>query len=157
VDIDPFLIVADLAELEAAKVKTGQMISAKSVDGRHLKGFVRYISTEADPQSRTFHIEIEVANPGKERLLGITTEVTITIDEIMAHKMTPALLSLNDAGEIGVKIVNADNRVEFYPAQIAKSDNDGIWVSGLPQTIQLITVGQGFVRAGDQVQTSVQP
>jgi multidrug efflux system membrane fusion protein len=157
VDIDPFLIVADLAEGEAARVKVGQKISAKTADGRKLQGLVRYISTEADTQSRTFHLEIEVANPTQERLLGITTEITIPINQVVAHKMTPALLSLNDAGEIGIKVVNDDNIVMFYPAVIARSDSDGIWVSGMPESINLITVGQGFVRAGDHVQTSMQP
>ena len=37
-------------------------------------------------------------------------------------------------------------------ADIAKSSDERLWLDGLPDTVRLITTGQGFVRAGDAVQ-----
>jgi multidrug efflux system membrane fusion protein len=58
------------------------------------------------------------------------------------------LLTLDDAGNIGLKIINADGEVEFIVADIALSSTDGVWVAGLPETATIITVGQGFVASG---------
>jgi multidrug efflux system membrane fusion protein len=35
---------------------------------------------------------------------------------------------------------------------ILKSERDGLWLAGLPESVDLITVGQGFVRSGDKVE-----
>ena len=37
--------------------------------------------------------------------------------------------------------MNADNVVAFYPIQMLKAQIDGIWVTGLPETVDVITVG----------------
>ena len=36
-------------------------------------------------------------------------------------------------------------------ADIALANGDGVWVTGLPETATIITVGQGFVTAGSSV------
>jgi multidrug efflux system membrane fusion protein len=61
------------------------------------------------------------------------------------------LLSLNEAGEVGVKTVNSDDVVEFYPVSIIQAETGGVWVTGLPDITRIITVGQGFVREGEIV------
>jgi multidrug efflux system membrane fusion protein len=60
-------------------------------------------------------------------------------------------LALDDAGLLGLKSVDGEGRVHFHPVHILKSGRDGLWVEGLPDTVELITIGQGFVRAGDHV------
>jgi multidrug efflux system membrane fusion protein len=47
--------------------------------------------------------------------------------------------------------VDATNRVRFYPVEIMSSEAGGISVTGLPPELDLITVGQGYVRPGDLV------
>ncbi len=90
-------------------------------------------------------------NPEGELPSGVTSEIRIPIKAEKAHFLSPALLSLNDEGVFGVKLVNDDGIVEFHPARIVKSVAAGVWLSGLPDTVRLITVGQGFVRQGDRV------
>jgi len=41
--------------------------------------------------------------------------------------------------------------VVFYPVTIIRTTQQGAWVTGLPQKVGIITLGQGFVRAGDKV------
>ena len=54
-------------------------------------------------------------------------------------------------GNIGVKTVN-NKKVVFTPINVVKSENDGLWLTGLGQQADIITLGQGFVRAGDEVE-----
>ena len=75
------------------------------------------------------------------------------METLQAHYLSPALLSLNDQGVLGIKIVDEGDTVLFIPAQLVKAESDGVWLSGLPEAARIITVGQGFARAGDRVRT----
>jgi len=156
IDVEPFIISGDLSEKEVVGLNSGQPGYAILAGDIRVEGILRYIANSADPQSRTYRFELEIANsPATITRMGLSAEIHLPIREVMAHRVTPALLSLNDAGDIGVKAVDVDQRVAFYPITIARSEADGFWVTGLPRQIDLITVGQGFVRAGDQVSVSV--
>jgi multidrug efflux system membrane fusion protein len=58
-------------------------------------------------------------------------------------------VSLGTDGTLGVKTVNAENIVEFFAIQVVKAQIDGIWVTGLPDVADVITVGQGYVNEGE--------
>ena len=70
---------------------------------------------------------------------------------MQAHRVSPSLLTLDDAGNVGIKIINDTGAVEFIPADIALSSSNGVWLAGLPETATIITVGQGFVSPGSLV------
>jgi multidrug efflux system membrane fusion protein len=74
--------------------------------------------------------------------------------EAMAQKISPALLTLDSEGAIGVFIVDSLKQAQFVPVTIERSETDGVWVSGLPETADVITVGQGYVRDGQSVETA---
>ncbi|OQY54803.1 MAG: efflux RND transporter periplasmic adaptor subunit [Candidatus Parabeggiatoa sp. nov. 2] len=152
IDENPFLIVGEVTELQRHDLKLGNTATARLVTGQTVTGKISLISTRADAATRTFNIEIEVANPKGELAAGITCEIRIPTETVYAHKVSAALLSLNDEGVLGVKAVGSDNRVVFYPAQFARATAEAIWLTGLPRRLRFITVGQGFVRAGDLVQ-----
>ena len=122
------------------------------LDGTKVEGTIRYIAPESDAQSRTFRFELEVDNSGGDQLMGMSAEIHLPVRTVEAHQLTPAILSLNDAGEVGVKGIDSEGIVHFYPSEIALSDSEGIWLTGLPTEVDLITVGQGFVRDGDKVE-----
>ena len=61
------------------------------------------------------------------------------------------MLSLDASGEIGIKSVDDDSIVSFYPIELLRTESDGVWVSGLPDKVKIITQGQGFVNAGEPV------
>jgi multidrug efflux system membrane fusion protein len=75
----------------------------------------------------------------------------ISTQPILAHKITASVLLLTDEGDIGVRTVNSDSRVEFHSIKIIKDTADGLWVSGIPQFSNLIVQGQGFVENGQTV------
>ena len=151
VDIDPLIIAGEINGKEISELSVGGRGSAVLVDGTRINGVIRYLAPVADSNTRTFRIELEVPNPNAIRA-GLTAELLVDGSRILAHDISPSLLTLADDGAVGVKTVNSSNRVDFYPIEIAGSSEEGILVTGLPDTVTVITVGQGFVNVGQQVE-----
>lgn len=151
IDVDPLLIVGEVIETEVGKLETGMQGVARLATGKIVSGRLRYIGSRADQQTRTFSIELEVPNVEGLKAVGVSAELSIAAEEVVAHKVSPAVLSLNDAGALGVKTVDEDNKVVFMPVEIARAEEGAVWLSGLPEKVRLITVGQGFVRHGSLV------
>ena len=49
------------------------------------------------------------------------------------------------------KVLNEKSIVEFYTIEIVTAKANGIYVTGLPETVKIIVAGQGFVSVGDKV------
>lgn len=152
VDLDPIIVTGNVNEREIGHIKEGSSGSAILVDGSEVEGSVRYISRVADAATRTFLVELAVPNPDYAIHAGSTARLRLFADSVRVHTLSSALLSLADDGTVGVKVVDARNIVRFYPVQIVGSTQEGLHVTGLPDSIQLITVGQGFVQEGQQVE-----
>ncbi len=151
VELSPLLVVGYVGERDIGQLKTGMDANAKLVTGQVVKGKIRFISSSADPATRTFRIEIRIPNTDLEVKDGVTAQISIPHKPVMAHRFSPAVLSLTDSGDIGVRIVDDENKVIFVPVTILASDKDGVWVSGLPPSPAVITVGHEYVRAGQKV------
>ena len=151
IDPDPMLIVADIAEKDIAQVQLGSEARAKLISGRFISGEVTFIASSADKNTRTFRVEISVDNKDRTIRDGVSAEIYIKGKEEAAHKISPAILSLNDQGKLGVRTVTADNRVEFKEINILEDTNSGMWVSGLGEEARIITLGQEYVFQGQTV------
>lgn len=155
VELNPLVISADVSENEIGRLRTGMAASATLSNGISLAGSLTYIAPSADTSTRTYRIELEVDNPFPSQRGGMTATLHIPLETLPAHKVSPALLSLDDAGVLGLKSVDNSGIVRFHPVEILKSERDGLWLSGLPETVELITIGQGFVRAGEHVEAVI--
>lgn len=152
VDNSAFDVAAQAAQQAAAKLRIGQSVTVDLITGETLPGKLTYISSLADPQTRTFRVEARVDNPDAALAAGISATLTIPVEQVEAAFISPSTLSLGDDGELGVKGVDADDRVFFLPIKLVSTSMDGAWVSGIPSGTRIITVGQGFVGLGEQVQ-----
>lgn len=151
VDNRTMIVSANVSEFDARFVAPGQVAEARLATGETVRGTVRYVAPVADEATRTFVVELEVDNSDGKLRAGGTAELRIPAERIYAHRISPSLLTLDDAGNIGVKIVNDKGLVEFVVADVALSSSDGMWIAGLPKTATIITVGQGYVTAGSMV------
>ena len=120
--------------------------------GQQIEGAISYVSPEADSETRTFRVEIEVDNPSGLLPDGVSAEVQLPLQQVVAHQISPAILTLSDTGAIGVKTVNALDEIVFMPVRIVDEEKSGVWVTGLPERVVLVTVGQEFVTDGQKVQ-----
>ncbi len=151
VSLDPLHVVGAVREGDVQKIKSGDKGMARLITGELAEGFVRFISATAEPETRTFRIELEIPNPDGQLKSGITTDIEIPLPEQPAFLLPPSILTLNDAGKIGVRAVTPQQKVEFLPIQIISEQKQGIWVEALPEGTSIITVGQDFVKAGQKV------
>lgn len=155
VDLDPLIVVGEVNERDIASIQAGGAGTARILDGEVLEGSVRYISAVADAATRTFAVELAIPNPEQRWQAGLTAELRLYADTVRVHALSSALLSLADDGTVGVKLVE-DGRVRFYPVVIVGSAQDGMYVSGLPESVEVITVGQGYVTEGQRVSVAAQ-
>ncbi|MGF1526465.1 MAG: efflux RND transporter periplasmic adaptor subunit [Candidatus Competibacterales bacterium] len=150
-ELDPLHVVGDVAQRDVARLRLGQGGEARLATGEVVTGTLQRIARAADAATRTFRVELVVDNPGLAMGAGVSAELLLTTESLQAHYLSPALLTLDGAGQLGVKGVAEDNRVVFYPVTILTGNADGVWVQGLPPQLQVITLGQGFVQMGQQV------
>lgn len=150
-DFSPYLVTGHVAEKDASFINIGDRAQATLITGDIIKGVIRFIAAEADAQTRTFPIEMEVVNPSGSMTSGLTAKLQIPQPQQFAHKISPALLILDDQGHLGLKGITPDNKVIFHGIDILKAENTGIWITGLEEQTQVITVGQGFVDYGEEV------
>lgn len=151
VDNDPLKVAFQAPQKDIQRVALGTVTIIEFITGQSAPGVVTYVSTRADPSTRTFLVEVEVPNEDLAISSGISAETRLPLETVSAHYVSPALLSLDSNGVIGIKTVDDGNVVRFHPVEIVRADSEGIWVTGAPDEIRLITVGQGFVRAGETV------
>ncbi|MEX0617876.1 MAG: efflux RND transporter periplasmic adaptor subunit [Pseudohongiellaceae bacterium] len=156
-DDTPMLLVGLVSEQEIGKVRQGAKASSELLTGERVSGEVTYLSRSADPVSRSYRIEVELETDGVIIRDGITSEILVDAEEVEAHLIPASALTLNDAGQIGVKILDNTNTVGFATINIIGDEtnqlNPGIWVTGLPEQVNLITHGQEIVFPGQQVQS----
>jgi multidrug efflux system membrane fusion protein len=149
--MDPVELVVFVSERNISSVRLRHEASAEFYNGDTVTGKVSYIAQVAYQATRTFRVEISTPNPDYLIKDGMTAKVRISVEEKKAHKISPSVLSLNDVGQIGVKIVDAQNKVQFVPVTILSDTLDYMWILGLPENVKLITVGQDFVSHGQTV------
>ena len=151
VDRSPILVIANVSERDIGYINNKTTAQVTLATGEKLVGKLKYIASMADDETRTFRVEFRAPNPGLKMRAGVTAELRISVDAVQAHFVSPAMLTLNDEGQLGVKLVNSQNKVEFHTADIISDEPDGVWLGGLPNAIRVITVGQEYVREGDPV------
>ena len=151
VDNRKIIVTANVSEFDAGYVQAGQKAHARLATGETVHGTIRYVAPVADEATRTFLVELEVDNSDGNLRAGGTAELQIPAERVLAHRISPSLLTLDDAGNVGVKVINESGEVEFIVADVALSTNEGVWVAGLPDHATIITVGQGFVVPGTSV------
>ena len=151
VDLNPIKITAQLSERNVGDAKTGLPAKIVLTDGRTLDGQVTYIASVSDPNTRTFAIEVMAPNPERKVLSGLAAQLRLPFGQNTAHRISSSVMTLADDGKIGVKGVDADNKVQFWPVQKIDDSADGTWVTGLPDQLDLIVVGQEYVAVGQKV------
>lgn len=154
VDNKPLTVAVQVPQQALARIENGQTATINFITGEEREGTVSFVGTSASAETRTFLTEITVANEDGAIPAGISAEIRIPTGEANAHFVQPSTVSLNPEGLLGIKAVNGDNVVVFHPIEIVRAEIDGIWVTGLPDTTKIITVGQGFVNAGETVRPS---
>lgn len=154
IELNPLLVVADAPETEASRLKVGALANARLVSGQMLSGVVRFVARDADPQTRTYHVEVAVQNPSLALRSGLSADLKIGVGATTAHLVPVSSLVLDSAGRQGVRYLAAGDKVAFAPIRVLDETPEGLWVGGLSGAVRVITVGQSFVADGQTVRVA---
>ena len=154
IQLDPISVVAGVPEYDINKVRINQSVFVELVTGQNIEGKLTFVSKSASPDTRTFSVESQIKNPDGIIKDGLTAEISIEIDKVKAHKISPSILLLNDEGKLGIRIVNNKNIALFVEIELLEDSEEGLWVTGIPDEVEIIIQGQGFVEDGQEVITN---
>lgn len=152
VDLDPLKVTGQISERNVRQVKIGMPGRMVLSDGIEIDGEISYVASVSDPSTRTFKIELLVANPDSDVLAGLAAQLRLASGEQLAHSVPPSVLTLSDNGQIGIKTVDANKTIRFWPVTILDDGPQGTWVAGLPSEATIVVVGQDYVAVGQKVE-----
>jgi len=149
--LDPVVALGEVSEREIVHVSVGSEADVRLISGDVVSGEVRHVSLEATSGTRTFPIEVAIANPDNKIPAGMTAEILIKSAAVTAVKLPRSVVTLDAAGNLGLRILNADNTVGFVPIDLIDDSPSGLVLSGVPLDAKIIVAGQDLVSDGETV------
>ena len=153
VDLDPIFVKVNVTENVINNLKLNQTTSIIIAD-KSYEGLISYISKTSDPLTRNFRVEIKINNKKKQIISGLSSEVRINLSKEDAYFIPSSLISLDDQGKIGIKVVQ-EKKVLFLTIDIISDTGNGYWVNSNSKNnledYMLITQGHEYVIEGENV------
>jgi len=157
IDNDPLLAIINVQQSQVHRLKLGMPATVNFIGGGERQGQISFIAPIADPQTRTFRVEVTVPNQDNPIPSGMSAEVTIQTDRVKAHKISAAQIKIDTEGRMGVLTVNKDNETQFSPVSVERADVNALWVSGLDDTARVIVISHSSLTAGQKVNPKAVP
>jgi multidrug efflux system membrane fusion protein len=152
VSLDPVLAVVEVAERNLHGLHVGDPAELRLVTGHKAQGKIRFISKSASQGTRTYRVEVEIPNADGYIPDGITSEVAVPLAAVPAVRVPRSALTFSSSGELGVRIVDAMNKVAFVQVSVIDDQQQFMWVAGVADAARVIVQGQDFVREGQEVE-----
>ena len=149
--LDPILARGEVSERDLAHVKPGDKARVRLVNGEEAEGEIRYISRDATPATRTFRVEVAVPNAEHRIPSGMTAEVTLLAAPVEATVLPRSVVTLSNSGDLGIRAVDAANKVVFFPIDLVDDLPGGLVLGGIPADVRIIVAGQELISEGDTV------
>lgn len=151
--LDPIIASGEISERERSLIQIGSEAEVELINGLKVTGAIRYISRAATAETRTYPVEVEVANPDGIIPIGMTTEIRLKSDPVDAVKLPRSVVTLDAAGNLGIRVVDTDNKVGFVPIDLIDDTPTGLLLGGIPKDALIIVAGQDLVSEGEEVET----
>lgn len=151
-NLDPILAVGEVGEVSLGYVGVGDKADVRLVDGQRVEGTIRYISRDASAQTRTFRVEVAIPNEDASIPAGMTAEITLRAEPVDSTVLPRSVITLSADGDLGVRAVDGDNKVVFYPIDLVDDTPRGLVLAGIPADARIIVAGQELVAEGDVVE-----
>jgi membrane fusion protein, multidrug efflux system len=151
INLDPLLAIGEVSERDLRYLKLGDEADIRLVDGSTVKGTLRYISRDASAATRTFRIEVAIPNEEKTLPAGMTAEITLRGETTDAVMLPRSVVTLSNSGDLGIRAVDKDSKVVFFPIDLVDDTPKGLVLGGIPSDARVIVAGQELVTEGDVV------
>ncbi len=151
INLDPLLAIGEVSERDLKYLKPGNTAKIRLVDGTDTEGTLRYVSRDASAATRTFRIEVAIPNEDKKLPAGMTAEITLLADPTDSVVLPRSVVTLSSNGDLGIRAVDKDNKVVFFPIDLVDDTPKGLVLAGIPADARVIVAGQDLVSDGDEV------
>jgi multidrug efflux system membrane fusion protein len=151
INLDPLLAIGEVSERDLRYLKIGDTADIRLVDGTTVQGTLRYISRDASSATRTFRIEVAIPNEDKSLPAGMTAEIKLLAEPTDAVVLPRSVVTLSDAGDLGIRATDKDDKVVFFPIDLVDDTPKGLVLGGIPADARVIVAGQDLVTEGDSV------
>ncbi|WP_298907116.1 efflux RND transporter periplasmic adaptor subunit [uncultured Aliiroseovarius sp.] len=158
VQYNPVRVVGYVSELLVDQLSTGLTATVRLASGRMLQGTVSFVADTADPVTRTFRVDVEVipAEGDAPVRAGQTAEIVATGQGTEAHLLPQSALTLNDDGNLGVRVALDGDVAGFMPITVVRDSLKGVWVAGLGDAADVIIIGHHYVTDGSALAITYQ-
>lgn len=150
-NLDPVLAKGEVSERDLAHIEPGNEADVRLVNGTEVKGEVRYVSRDATTATRTYRVEVAIPNPERAIPAGMTAEITLRAEPVDATVLPRSVVTLSADGDLGIRAVDANDKVVFYPIDIVDDTPRGLVLGGIPADVRIIVAGQELITEGDTV------
>jgi multidrug efflux system membrane fusion protein len=149
--LDPIVARGEVSERDLRYLKLGDKANVAMVGGQTVKGTIRYISRDASSATRTFRLEVAIPNADGAIPAGMTAEITLSGQSTDAVMLPRSVVTLSDKGDLGIRAVDKDDKVVFFPIDLVDDTPKGLVLGGIPADARVIVQGQDLVAEGNHV------
>jgi membrane fusion protein, multidrug efflux system len=155
IQLEEIRLVGFATELQVERLNVGAQAMARLAGGREVIGRVSFIARSADPQTRTFRVDVTVPNRDLSIRDGQSADIIIAAESETGHLLPASALTLSNNGTLGLRVVDDAGLVSFAPVTVLRDTPNGVWLAGLPDQIDAIVAGQEFTRDGAKVDVTL--
>lgn len=150
-NLDPIIASGEVSERDLGYLKVGDESEIKLVNGKTVNGTLRWVSRDASSTTRTFPLEVAIPNAEGTIPAGMTAEINLKTEPADAVVLPRSVVTLSNDGDLGIRAVDKDSKVVFYPIDLVDDTPTGLVLGGIPAGARIIVAGQDLVTDGDTV------
>jgi len=156
---DPILVKIPVPEkyygdIKARAAMIEARVSPNALPGETFQGRVSAVSSTVDPASRTFTVEVELANGAGRLHSGMYAGVDLVVERIPDALLVPTVALLKRGGKTGVyTVVEANSQhARFVEVATGLAEGESTQVlSGLAEADRVVSEGNSFLEEGEKV------
>lgn len=151
---DPIKFRSNIPELYLAKIRTGQPVQVRVESySESFHGQISRINPSIDRESRTFEVEISIANADHKLRPGAYAKGGLIVGKIGNVPFVPAAAVVSFAGIDRVFSPDGDKAAEHIVRVGEAVKGEIPVISGLPGVKSVITKGNNALRNGSKIET----
>ena len=102
--------------------------------------------------TKGYRVEARMDNPDQALRAGISAQLNIQIAPVQGHLVAASTILLNDKGGTVIRVLDSNTDCGVLQVTAVGESDNGIWVTGLPEEVVLVTVGQNYIIDGEHVE-----
>ena len=154
VELNPLKIEALVTESEISRLVLGDEAVVVVAGETYSGAKVSYLAHQANAMTKGFRLEALMSNVDQSIRAGASAQLDIQIAPVSAQLIPASSILLGDLGNTIVRVLGPDQIVASVVVTAIGEAEGGVWVTGLPEEVVLVTVGQNYIIDGERVEPS---